>query len=149
MIEVDFSDVKDVLVISFSFYNRFSGCCEGSYHSNSMSILEDLLEETKEEGHYFELTPDQIYKVRRPCKWDMDRARETDLLKPDEALLDYLYKVEVEYQNCETFDTFILTINWFGNAPSGDETFRDLISERVKEISLFKHARSYNIDDDF
>lgn len=146
---VDFADIKDVLVTSFSYHNPFSGCLEGSYHSNSMSVLEDVIEEAQKEGHYFKLTPDQIYKVRHPFKSDIERACETDLLKPDEALEWYLYKVAVEYRNHETFDTYLLTIYWFDDVPSGDKSLRDIINPRTLAISLFDNAFKYNIDDDF
>lgn len=143
---VDFADVKDVLVISFNYRNPFSGCLEGSEHSNSMSKLERVLENAKEEGHYFKLTSDQIYKVRHPARWDLERARETDLLKPDEALRRYLFTMEVYYLSTDFYKSY-LTIYWFGEAPSGDETLRDLVNERTKTISLLENALTYNIDD--
>ena len=147
MIKVDFADIKDVLVTSFSYHDPFSGCLEGSYHSNSLSQLEDIEETAKEEGYYFKLTPDQIYKLKHPCTWDIERARDTDPLKPDEALREYLYKARFEYRNFETFDTYNLTVYWFGDAPTGDESLREIINPRTLAISLFDNAFKYNIDD--
>lgn len=144
---VDCADVKDVLVTSFCYYDPFEGALEGTEHSLAMGKLENLIEETKMEGHYFKLTPDQIVKVRHPNKWDIDRARPTDLLKPDEALHCYLFKVQLYYVS-KNYDVYHLSVYWFGEAPSGDETLRDIVSSRMQTINLIENALTYNLDDD-
>ena len=57
--KVDFADRKDVNVTLVSIGYTFSGHLEGTFHTSSEHILEDIVDQAEEEGYYFKCTPDQ------------------------------------------------------------------------------------------
>lgn len=139
LLKIDFADVKGVDVKSFRVDFTFSGQMEGSWHSCSLRILERMIEDCKKEGYYFELTPDQI-STEQANSWDMKRAKEDDILKPDEVLKPYLYSLYAEYDN-------ILHLYWFGDAPAPGKSIADIINERTKSINFNDHRQYIDLDD--
>ena len=139
--KVDFADRKDVNVTLVSIGYTFSGHLEGSFHTSSEHILEDIVDQAEEEGYYFKFTPDQILQ-NEPLDWDIKRAKETDLLKPNEVLRPYFFRVDFESDSSER-----LTIYWFGDAPAADATLRDIVSAHTKGINFDEEAYKIDLDD--
>lgn len=139
--KVDFADRKDVTVTFFSMGDTFSGHMEGTYHTSSEHILEDIVDQAEEEGYYFKFTPDQILQAE-PLEWDIKRAKSTDLLKPDEVLRSYFYRVDFEGDYSER-----LTIYWFGDAPAANAKLRDIVSAHTKDINFDEEAKKIDLDD--
>ena len=139
--KVDFADRKDVNVTLVSIGYTFSGHMEGTFHTSSEHILEDIVDQAEEEGYYFKFTPDQITK-EVPLEWDIKRAKETDLLKPNEVLRPYFYRIDFECDGPTR-----LTIYWFGDAPSADAKLHDIVSAQTKSINFDEVAKKIDFDD--
>lgn len=141
LLKIDFADVKGVEVKSFNLDYTFSRQMEGSWHSCSLHILARLIEDCKKEGHFFQLTPDQLSK-EQASSWDLQRVKDNDILKPDEVLKPYLYSVyaEYEYENR-------LYLYWFGDAPSSGKSIADIINERTKFINFNDYRLYVDLDD--
>ena len=139
--KVDFADRKDVNVTLVSIGYTFSGHMEGTFHTSSEHILEDIVDQAEEDGYYFKFTPNQIVK-ETPLGWDIKRAKSTDLLNPGEVLRPYFYRVDFEGEYSER-----LTIYWFGDAPATDATLRDIVSAHTKDINFNEEAKKIDLDD--
>ena len=141
LLKIDFADVKGVDVKSFSMSDTFAGQMEGSRHSASLHILDRIIEDCRKEGYYFQLTSDQI-STEQASSWDLKRAKDDDILKPDEVLKPYLFSVYAEYENDNR-----LHLYWFGDSPAPDMSIADVISGRTKFVCFNDHKLHIDLDD--
>lgn len=111
---------------------------EGSFHSVAVHILQRLLERSKEDGFIFQLTPDQIEK----CEQLALHIKEGEPLKPNEILKSYRFELSLREKSHDSY----LTIVWFDEAPSLDESLNEIIEKHIKSINYHDFARVIDWD---
>lgn len=135
---INFSDEKDIEILSFRISKTYAGNMEGSFHSLAVYIVQRLLEQSKEEGFLFQLTQDQI----ETCEQLSLHTKEDDPIKPNEILKPYRFELLLGEKSHDSH----LTIVWFDDAPSLDSSLKEIIEKHIKSINYHDFARVIDWD---